>query len=129
VDTEPVGQHGTKARTAGVIARPPLLFLGALLLGLISDHLLPLPISVSRAGSIHWIGAIVSACLIAIGVMLVAAGIRNFSEAGTPVPTNEPTRTLVTTGVHSWTRNPIYLGFFSCTSASASSCTVRGSSF
>ena len=98
--------------TAGVIARPPLLFLATLSLGFVSDHLLPLPFPVSRMGSIHWISAIISACLIAMGVVLVAAGIRNFSGAGTPVPTNEPTRVLVTTGIHSLTRNPIYLGFF-----------------
>ena len=112
MDTEPAGRQGTNAGTAGVIARPPLLFLGALLLGFVSDHLLPLPFLVSRMGSIHWISAIIAACLIAMGVVLVAAGIRNFSAAGTPVPTNEPTRALVMTGIHSRTRNPIYLGFF-----------------
>lgn len=39
-------------------------------------------------------------------------GVGNFSRAATPVPTNEPTRALVTTGIHGWTRNPIYLGMF-----------------
>ena len=112
MDTEPAGRQETHDGTAGVIARPPLLFLGALLLGFVSDHLLPLPFPVSRMGSNHWISAIISACLIAMGVVLVAAGIRNFSGAGTPVPTNEPTRVLVKTGIHSLTRNPIYLGFF-----------------
>jgi protein-S-isoprenylcysteine O-methyltransferase Ste14 len=47
-----------------------------------------------------------------IGLALFAAGIRNFSRAGTPVPTNQPTRALVTSGIHGWTRNPIYLGMF-----------------
>ena len=50
--------------------------------------------------------------MILVGLALAAAGIRNFSRAGTPVPTNEPTRVLVTTGIHGWTRNPIYLGMF-----------------
>jgi protein-S-isoprenylcysteine O-methyltransferase Ste14 len=40
------------------------------------------------------------------------AGIRNFSCAITPVPTNEPTRALVTTGIHGCPRNPIYIGMF-----------------
>jgi protein-S-isoprenylcysteine O-methyltransferase Ste14 len=104
-----VGQHVNDAGTAGVIARPPLLFLGALLLGLASDHLLPLPFAVPEADRVHWI---IGGSLIPIGLALAGAGIRNFSRAGTPVPTNEPTRALVTTGIHGWTRNPIYLGMF-----------------
>lgn len=95
--------------TAGVIARPPVLFLAALLLGLVSDRLLPSPFAVPQAGRVHWI---VAGSLIVIGLALGAAGIRNFTRAATPVPTNEPTRTLVTTGIHGWTRNPIYLGLF-----------------
>lgn len=95
--------------TAGVIARPPLLFLGALLLGLGADRLLPVVLAVPGGDPILWT---VGGCLILLGVALMAAGIRNFFRAATPVPTNEPTRTLVTTGLHGWTRNPIYLGMF-----------------
>jgi protein-S-isoprenylcysteine O-methyltransferase Ste14 len=106
---DPAGQQASDAGTAGVIARPPLLFLAALMLGLTSDRLLPLPFAVPRGDVIPWA---VGGCLILIGVALAAAGIRNFSRAATPVPTNEPTRVLVTTGIHGWTRNPIYLGMF-----------------
>ena len=45
---DPAGQQVTDTGTAGVIARPPLLFLAALLLGFASDHLLPL--AVRRSG-------------------------------------------------------------------------------
>jgi protein-S-isoprenylcysteine O-methyltransferase Ste14 len=98
-------------KTAGVIARPPFLFLGALLVGLASDRLLPLPFPFPfpRIDLLHWI---IAGSLIVIGLALAAAGIRDFSRAGTPVPTNEPTRALVTTGIHGGTRNPIYLGMF-----------------
>jgi protein-S-isoprenylcysteine O-methyltransferase Ste14 len=54
----------------------------------------------------------VGGCLILIGITLAATGIRNFSRAATPVPTIEPTRVLVATGIHGWTRNPIYVGMF-----------------
>ncbi|TXL69188.1 isoprenylcysteine carboxylmethyltransferase family protein [Vineibacter terrae] len=105
--TDPTGQQEADTRTARVIARPPLLFLAALLPGLALDHLLPLP--VLGVDLVRWV---VAGALIAAGLALAAAGIRNFSGAGTPVPTNQPTRALVTTGVHRWTRNPIYLGMF-----------------
>jgi protein-S-isoprenylcysteine O-methyltransferase Ste14 len=103
------GQQVTDTGTAGVIARPPLLFLGALLLGLASDRLLPWPFAVPGTDLVHWMTA---GAMILVGLALAAAGIRNFSRAATPVPTNEPTRVLVTTGIHGWTRNPIYLGMF-----------------
>src|SRR5262245_48089041 len=95
--------------TAGVIARPPILFLVALLLGLASDRLMPSPFAVPEGDGLRWI---IAGSLILIGLALAAAGIRDFSRAATPVPTNQPTRRLVTTGLHGWTRNPIYLGMF-----------------
>ncbi len=105
----PAGQQAGDTAVAGVIARPPLLFLAALLLGFVSDRLLSLSFAVPGGEPVHWVFA---AFLILIGLGLVAAGIGNFSRAATPVPTNEPTRALVTTGIHGWTRNPIYLGMF-----------------
>jgi protein-S-isoprenylcysteine O-methyltransferase Ste14 len=107
--TDPAEPQVTDTGTAGVIARPPLLFLAALLLGFVSDYLLPLPFPIPMTDPVLWI---IGGSAILIGLALGAAGIRNFSQARTPVPTNQPTRALVTTGVHGWTRNPIYLGMF-----------------
>jgi protein-S-isoprenylcysteine O-methyltransferase Ste14 len=107
MDTD--GQRVNGAETAGVIARPPFLFLGALLLGAVWDRLLPLPFQVPGTDLVHWI---IGGSLILIGLALFVAGIRNFSRAGTPVQGYKPTSALVTTGVHGWTRNPIYLGMF-----------------
>jgi protein-S-isoprenylcysteine O-methyltransferase Ste14 len=106
---DPAGQQGTDAGTAGVIARPPLLFLVALVLGFVLDRLLRLPFPVPGIDLVHWI---IGGALILIGLALAAAGIRNFARAGTPVRSIKPTRALVTTGIHGWTRNPIYLGMF-----------------
>jgi protein-S-isoprenylcysteine O-methyltransferase Ste14 len=97
---------------AGVIARPPLLFLAALLLGFGLDHLLRLPFPVPRIGWVHWVSAVNAGCLFLAGIAVFAAGIRNFWRAATPVPGTKPTRALVTTGIHSWSRNPIYVGMF-----------------
>jgi protein-S-isoprenylcysteine O-methyltransferase Ste14 len=106
---EPPGQQVNDRAIAGVIARPPLLFLAALLLGLASDRLLPWSLALPGSHRVHWMSA---GSMILIGLALFAAGIRNLARAGTPVPTNQPTRLMVTTGIHGWTRNPIYLGMF-----------------
>ena len=105
----PAGHQVNDTATAGVIARPPLLFLAALLLGVASDHVLPAPFVIAGADLLHWI---ISGLLILFGLAFFGAGIRNFSRASTPVPTYEPVRALVTTGIHGWTRNPIYFGMF-----------------
>ena len=107
-----ISQQGGDSETARAIARPPFLFLVALLLGFVSDHLLPLPFPISRIGPAHWISAGIAGSLILIGIGVFAAGIRNFSSAATPVQGTRPTRALVTTGIHGWSRNPIYLGMF-----------------
>ncbi len=89
------------------LKRPPLLFLAALVLGFALDRLLPLPLTHPELTSIGWTAG---GALVALGIAIFAAGIRNFSRADTPVPSNQPVRALVTTGIHGWSRNPIYVG-------------------
>jgi protein-S-isoprenylcysteine O-methyltransferase Ste14 len=105
--TDSSGPQAGDNGTAGVIARPPLLFLAALLLGFVADRFVPLPIA-DRAPASWIVGGVLSLA----GLAVAGAGIRNFLRSGTPVPTNEPTRALVTDGIHGWTRNPIYAGMF-----------------
>ena len=106
--TEPVDD----TETARAIVRPPILFVGGLLLGFGLDHLMRLPFPIERVGSAHWISAAVAGCFLLAGIALFAAGVRNFSSAGTPVPGTQPTRRLVTGGIHGWSRNPIYVAMF-----------------
>lgn len=107
--TDPVGQQMNGAGTAGVVGRPILLFPAAVLVGLALDRLLASPAAVPGSDLVRWI---TGGSLILVGLALFAAGVRNFSRAATPLPTNQPARVLVTTGIYRWTRNPIYLGFF-----------------
>jgi protein-S-isoprenylcysteine O-methyltransferase Ste14 len=87
--------------------RPPFLFLAALVLGFALDRLLPLPLTPLELSAIGWTAG---GALVAIGVAIMATGIRNFSRADTPVQSNQAVRVLVTTGIHGWSRNPIYVG-------------------
>jgi protein-S-isoprenylcysteine O-methyltransferase Ste14 len=110
--TNTVAQDERGPGIAGVIARPILLFPTAVVLGFALDHLLRLPFPISRIGMVYWISATIAGSLILIGIAIFAAGVRSFSRAATPLPTNQPARALVTTGIYRWTRNPIYLAFF-----------------
>jgi protein-S-isoprenylcysteine O-methyltransferase Ste14 len=103
----PAGQQADDAAVARGIARPPVLYLACLLLGLALDRVLPLPLILPEGALFRWT---VGGGLILIGVAILAAGVRNFSRAATPVPSNQPVRALVTTGIHGWSRNPIYVG-------------------
>ena len=105
---DPADQEVTDIGTAGVVGRPILFFPAGILVGLVLDRLLPLPFAIPETDRVPWI---VGGPLILIGLVLFAAGVRNFSRAATPLPTNQPARVLVTTGIYGWTRNPIYLGF------------------
>ena len=87
------------------IMRPPLVYLGAIALGLLLHFAWPVRL-VSRAVSGPLGG---TAVLVAVALFLSA--VRTFRTAGTPVPGNRPTTTIVRTGPYRYSRNPIYLSF------------------
>jgi branched-subunit amino acid ABC-type transport system permease component len=78
------------------IRRPPVLYLGCLLAGFALDRLLPSPLSYPEATMI-W--SMAGVALVLIGVAIIVAGARNFSRADTLVPSNQPVRALVSTGM------------------------------
>jgi len=105
----PNSEQDRDVATAGVIARPPFLYLAGLIVGLVLDHVAPLRLALLETPLVRWAAG---AALIVPGVAIMVAGIRNFSRADTPVPTTQPVRALATTGIHGWSRNPIYVGMF-----------------
>ncbi len=92
--------------TPGVIAPPPLLYLGALAAGLALDFGL-VRISTGLPDSLRY-GA--GAALAAAAGALFAGAFGRFRRAGTAVEPWRPSTALVIGGVYRFTRNPIYLG-------------------
>jgi protein-S-isoprenylcysteine O-methyltransferase Ste14 len=87
------------------LARPPFIYLGAILVGLAIHALWPVPL-VPRS-----IGTPVGIVLVLAAAALFVTAVRTFRAAGTPVPGNLPTTTVVRTGPYRFSRNPIYLAF------------------
>lgn len=94
----------TNVANAGPV-RPPLVYLGSIGLGLLAHLAWPvelLPASISMP-----IGVMV---VLAAGALFISA-VRTLRKAGTPVPGNRPTTTIVPRGPYRFSRNPIYLAF------------------
>ncbi|ADH88537.1 Isoprenylcysteine carboxyl methyltransferase [Ancylobacter novellus DSM 506] len=92
--------------SAGVRFPPPLVYLGALMLGLAAERFVPL-----SSFGIDW------RLLVAMGLLLFVAGAammlmaaRLFRRLGTNVRPTQPTSLIATTGPYRWTRNPMYFG-------------------
>jgi len=100
-----MSQPGGAPETAGVIAPPPLIVLGGLVLGTLATWLAPLP------WVPHTLRLPLGASLVGVALVLFILSIREFGAANTPVPTREPTRAIVSTGPYGFSRNPIYLSF------------------
>jgi protein-S-isoprenylcysteine O-methyltransferase Ste14 len=93
----------TKGATSGLL-RPPIVFLGAILLG----------IALNRAWSLTFIpsalrlaGPPVTFC----AALLFLLSLRQFRAAGTSVRGSKRTTAIVRTGPYRFSRNPIYLSF------------------
>ena len=98
----------TGADHAEVAIMPPLLFLGALALGILLSFIVPIG---PTPGSANPLALTVGITFVLIGFALVALSVRNFRLAGTSVVPSEPATALVATGPYRITRNPIYIGF------------------
>jgi len=96
-----------RSDTAAVIIRPPLALLLAIMAGLALNWLVPLPFLPADLPTL-WLGAAV----FAVGLALAIWAITTMTRAGSNVPTNLPTTTIVERGPYRRTRNPIYLGMF-----------------
>lgn len=103
-----MAQTGTSAHpdNAGVIAPPPLIYLGVLAIALAIDWLIGGPRLGLSLGARMLVAAML---LVPGGALLFAAGAR-FSAAKTNIPPWKPSTALVTGGVYRYTRNPMYLG-------------------
>lgn len=87
------------------LIRPPLVYLGSIGLGLLLHFFWPvqfLPASISVP---------IGVMLVVGAVALFISSVRTFKKAGTPVPGNQPTTTIVRAGPYGFSRNPIYLAF------------------
>ena len=93
-----------KENSAGVIAPPPLIYLGGLALGFGLEALLP---GGTLPGAVRWIGG---GLALAAGLALQTFFISAFARMGTAVEPWKPTTAIVTTGPYRFTRNPAYLG-------------------
>ena len=95
------------ADTANVIIRPPLAWGLAVIAGLALNSFVPWPFLPADVPA-GWLGALV----FVLALALFAWAIVTMTKAGSNVPTNRPTTTIVESGPYRFTRNPIYLGMF-----------------
>ena len=92
--------------SAGVRFPPPLVYLGALLLGLATERFVTL-----RSFGID--GRLLAATggpLFVAGVAMMFAAAGLFRRLGINVRPSQSTALIATTGPYRWTRNPMYLG-------------------
>jgi protein-S-isoprenylcysteine O-methyltransferase Ste14 len=93
------------ADKAGVIAPPPLIYLGAIVAGALLERVWPWKLPTER-----W-GPVVGALLVVAAVVLFVPAVLALMRAGTPPEPYKPTTAIVTSGPYRFTRNPIYVSF------------------
>lgn len=89
--------------TAGVIAPPPLIYFGALAVGLIAHYFVPIAFLPSGTNQI------VGVLFIILGLPIAFSAFVTMHRADTSPDPGAPVRALVVRGPFRFTRNPIYL--------------------
>lgn len=96
----------TDTKGAAVKFPPPLVFVILLSLGYITDHYWPLPLSTSP-----WLNSL-AALFIGSGISVALSAVWTLHRANTNIEPWQPTHLIVTSGIFSYSRNPIYLALF-----------------
>lgn len=101
---KPGDSQPTKDVSNPGLLRPPIVFLGAILVGIVLNWAWPLRFR----PSILWrLGPLFTG----FAVMLFLLSFQEFRRAGTSVRGTERTTTIVRTGPYRFSRNPIYVSF------------------
>src|SRR5215208_742742 len=95
------------ASTAQVLVRPPLAWALAVITGFVLGWLEPLEFVPE-----DWPAGLLGAVVFVLALALAVWALDTMTRAGTNVPTNRPTTTIVEGGPYRFTRNPIYMGMF-----------------
>ncbi|HEV3242089.1 MAG TPA: isoprenylcysteine carboxylmethyltransferase family protein [Methyloceanibacter sp.] len=95
---------------ADVVVKPPILFLGAIVLGCLMSWIVPLG---PGLGSANARALAAGGALALVGLALFILSVREFRRAGTSVVPGEPSTVLLNSGPYRYTRNPIYISFVS----------------
>ena len=93
-----------KSDHPGVIAPPPLIYLGFLGSGFLLDW--AWPVAVHVPGFLRYGMAV---ALAVVGVVIALAAFREFRRAKTNIQPHKPTTAIITSGPFSSMRNPLYL--------------------
>ena len=105
-----MAQSNSVEQGAHVRFPPPLVFLSAILLGVVFEYfVVPAPVPVGRA-----ISAIGGLLLLVVGLGFIASARILFTRTGqSPIPW-KPSPALILKGPYRFTRNPMYLGVTLC---------------
>ena len=101
--TAPTNEVKAKDRP-GVIAPPPLIYIGFLVLAYVLGFFWPLAM-----GFGDWRYPAAALMFVGGGIIAIAA-IRQFKAVGTNFDVYKPATTVVATGVYRYSRNPMYVG-------------------
>ena len=93
----------TAADVPGVIVFPPVLFFGAVLLGIALQYLWPVHLGLG------WPQSGIGAILVLTGGIIAGGAFRSLRRVGTNIHPGKPTTALVNSGPYRFARNPIYL--------------------
>jgi protein-S-isoprenylcysteine O-methyltransferase Ste14 len=95
--------------TPGVIAPPPAIVLGVILLGLLFDRLFPIGVAGAVFG--RSTRTVLGAAFIIAAAWPMARALWRFRRTGTPPEPWKPTTALAVRGIYRRTRNPMYQAF------------------